>query len=254
MNTISYHIKGITTTFSELAKGNFLLYFIPGAVITLAFLVFQYFMSSLQAASELTSDYSWIDWIFGWVNSGVSAVFSILGFITEQIYIFIVLTLLSPFNTMLGEKLDGKLTGHTFKADLMRFINDFIRMVFVVTIALLMEIACLMVWWVISFFLGLGILDPIVYFVISAFFFGFAFYDFAFERYSMKIFSTINFGFTYPLAMILTGSIFLGLYAIPIVGIPISPVISVMVSTIVYLYITKKLPKTSTDLEQQHDE
>lgn len=248
MKTISYHIKGITATFSELIKGNFLLFFIPGIVITAVFLIFDYYLSSLQAASELSSDYSWIDWIFGWVNSGVSMIFSVLSFITEQVYIFIVLTLLSPFNTLLGERLDSKLTGQTFKADFIRFINDFIRMIFVVSIALLMEIACLMAWWIISYLLGLDILDPIIYFIISAFFFGFAFYDFAFERYSMKIFETISFAFSYPLTMLLTGSIFVGIYTIPMVGIPISPVITVMVSTIVYLYIKKKLPNTSTDL------
>ncbi len=243
MKAITYHIKGISVTFSELAKGNFWLFFIPGAAITAAYLIFKYALDSALGASELSSDYSWVDWIFGWINSGVSAVFSIFDFIFEQIYIFIVLTLLSPFNTLLGEKLDGKLTGKKFEANLARFINDIIRMIFVVIIALLMEVACLMIWWVISFMLGLGILDSIVYFAISAFFFGFAFYDFALERYATKIYGTINFAFSYPLSVLLTGSIFLSIYAIPYIGIPISPVIAVMISTVVYLYLTKKLPK-----------
>jgi hypothetical protein len=41
----------------------------------------------------------------------------------------------------------------------------------------------------------------------------------------------------------LTGAIFLIIYSIPVIGIPIAPVVTVMVSTIVYLYIKKRLPK-----------
>jgi CysZ protein len=129
----------------------------------------------------------------------------------------------------------------------MRFLNDVIRMIFVVLLALTMELAFLFVYWTLSFALGLDIVDPIVYFLISAFFFGFAMYDYSLERYGIRMFGTLTFAFEHMLTVILTGSIFLGLYNIPYVGIPLSPVITVMVSTIVYLYMTKKLPVESNN-------
>ena len=81
-----------------------------------------------------------------------------------------------------------------------------------------------------------------MFFIVSAFFYGLSFYDFSLERAQIGIFGTIGYAFSKPLSMILTGTIFLLLYSIPVIGVPISPVITVMVSTIVYLYISKKLP------------
>jgi len=251
MKTINYHIKAISNTFEELFKGNFLLYFIPGAIITIAYYWFLSKASALSGAANLASDISWFDWILGYVNSGVKGVFSVFGLITEQLYIFLVLTVLSPFNTYLGEKLDAKYTGQKFEGGLIRFVNDLIRMVFVVIIALVLEFLFIGLYWILSWFIGFEPLDSIVYFCITAFFFGFSFYDFALERYEAGVFSSLGFAFTKPLTMILTGGIFLAIYNIPIVGIPLAPVITLMISTLVYLYATKKIQPIEINNEQK---
>ena len=242
MKTINYHIKGITKTIELLSKGNFLLFFIPGAIITLFFLWLRSFTSSINDAVELASDTSWLDWFYGYINSGVHKAFGILDTIFNQLYIFVVLTLLSPFNTFLGEKMDTKLTGQEFSGGFIRFINDFFRMIFVVFIALILEFFTLGIYWIISYFIGSPVIDEIMYFLIAAFFFGFSFYDFALERYEINVMGSLRFAFRNPLTMILTGGIFLLIYNIPLIGIPISPVLTLMISTVVYLYIRKRLP------------
>ena len=254
MNTFQYHIKGIVATFEQLSKGRFLVFFIPGAVITLIYFLFQYYTASVKESMMLSSDYSWIDWTYGYINSGMEAVFSVFDLILEQVYIFIILTLLSPFNTILGERLDTRYTGTKFESGVIRFINDIIRMVFVVTIALIMEIACLLCYWVLSWFIDLGPINDLVYFIIIAFFYGFAFYDFALERYEINVIGSLGFAMSNPLAMIFTGSIFVGIYSIPLIGIPIAPVIAIMVSTIVYLYLTKRLPVDNTNPKELGNE
>lgn len=251
MKSINYHIKAITTTFEELFKGNFLLFFIPGAVLTIIYFWLTAQASALTQAATLASDYSWFDWILGYVNSGVQGVFSIFGWLSEQLYIFLVLTVLSPFNTYLGEKLDAKYTGQKFEGGLIRFVNDMIRMIFVVILALFLEFAFMGIYWIISWFIGFEILDNIVYFCIAAFFFGFSFYDFALERYEAGVFSSLGFAFSKPLTMILTGGVFLAIYNIPIIGIPAAPVITLMVSTMVYLYISKKINATTNINDQK---
>ena len=90
MKTINYHIKAITITFEELFKGNFLLFFIPGAILTVIYFWLTSQASVLSDAATLASDNSWFDWALGYVNSGVKGVFSFFGFITEQLYIFLV--------------------------------------------------------------------------------------------------------------------------------------------------------------------
>ncbi len=251
MKSINYHIKAITLTFEELFKGNFLLFFIPGAVLTVIYYWLTAQASALTEAATLASDYSWFDSILGYVNSAVQGAFSIFGLITEQLYIFLVLTALSPFNTYLGEKLDSKYTGEKFEGGLIRFFNDIIRMIFVVIIALVLEFGFMAIYWMISWFIGFEILDQVVYFCIAAFFFGFSFYDFALERYQAGVFSSLGFAFNKPLTMILTGAVFLAIYNIPIIGIPAAPVITLMVSTLVYLHTTKKFNSTKNINEQK---
>jgi len=243
MDTFSYHIKGIVTTFEQLAKGKFLLFFIPGAIITIAFLLFQLYTNSLEESMMMSSDNSILDWLAGGLNFGIKKAFGFFGFIIDQVYIFIVLTALAPFNTILAERLDTELTGTEFKSTFVRFMNDILRMAFVVIIALFLELIFLSGYWIVSWIVGGEVIDAVMYFVISSFFFGFAFYDFALERDKVGVFGTIGFAFSNPLSMLITGAIFLAIYNIPIIGIPLSPVITVMISTVAYLYIKKKLPK-----------
>jgi len=250
MKTFNYHIKALKDTFEELSKGNFLLFFIPGIVLTTGYYWFIYEAFAISKAIALTSDYSWFSWIIDFFNSAVQKTFAVFILLTEQFYIFLVLTLLSPFNTYLGERLDTKHTGTKFEGGIIRFIHDFIRMIFVIILAISLEFICIVLYWILSWFIGFEPLDTIVYFCITAFFFGFSFYDFALERYKSNVFSSLEFAFSKPLTMILTGGLFLAIFNIPIIGIPLAPVITLMVSTFVYLYLTKKIQSTPINNEQ----
>jgi CysZ protein len=81
-----------------------------------------------------------------------------------------------------------------------------------------------------------------MYYCIASFFFGFAFYDFALERYEKNVISSLGFAFSAPLGMIILGAIFKFIYNIPYVGIPLAPVLVVMISTVAYAYYIKRLP------------
>lgn len=243
MNSIKYHIDALTITFKELFKGNYLLFFIPGGVLTIIYLLFTYQTNLIAESFLMEADDSLIGWGKGIINAGVECFFGFWAFMVDQIYIFAVITLLSPFNTVLSERLDTQLTGTKYNSSIARFINDIIRMVFIVMIAVTLKISFLIFYYIVSWIFGLGFIDGIMFFIISAFFYGMAFYDFALERDQAGVFGTLGFAFSKPLSMLLTGAIFLIIYSIPVIGIPIAPVVTVMVSTIVYLYIKKRLPK-----------
>lgn len=247
MKSLYYHVQSLIIIGKEFSKGRYLLYFIPGAILTI---VYYFYLGRLQNYSDsidLMTGYRWLDWGASYLESGITSIFGIFSWIMEQAYIFIIITVLSPFNTHLSEKLDTNLTKQEFKGNLLRFINDIIRMIFVVIIALVLELVFMLTYWILSYFLPDAI-DPFAYFIIAAFFFGFSWYDFSLERYQKGVFPSLGFAFSKPIATITTGAIFLGIYNIPYVGILLSPVIAVMVSTIVYLYINKKYP-TKTDDE-----
>jgi CysZ protein len=116
-----------------------------------------------------------------------------------------------------------------------RIPGDILRMIAVVSIALTLELILSGVWWLITGITGIHFLDGAVYFIIAAFFYGFSFYDYSLERYKIGITGSMNYAFSNALNMFLTGSIFLLLYNIPLVGVIIAPVLTTMLSTIVYL-------------------
>jgi CysZ protein len=244
MKAINYHIKGIIETFEQLSKGRYLLYFIPSILVTF---IYAYFIWRAQEADqffEIESKSDWANFIFRALDNGVSFFVDIYRMLLEQIYIFVALTLLSPVNTLLGEKLDERISGKKTKGGVIRFINDLVRMIFVVVIALFFELIFITFYLLIASILGFPeIMNSIFYFVIAAFFFGFAFYDFALERYAKGVFSSLGFAFSHPLGMIVLGSIFLAIYAIPWAGILLAPVLCIMISTVAYLYYTKQHPK-----------
>lgn len=250
MKAINYHIRGIVTSIEHLAKGKYLIYFLPGLILTGLFWYFRSKTIEIDEAIDLTSEYSWLNWIGSTVDSGISKAFGLIDFLIEQLYIFIALTALSPFFTALGEKYDRELTGKITEGGLLRFINDMIRMIFVVMLSLFLEFVFIGLYWLVSKIFGIPeIVNTIVHYSITAFFFGFAFYDFALERYEKGVITSLGFAFSAPLGMIIIGSLFQGLYMIPYIGVPIAPVLVVMVSTVAYAYYIKSLPTTKTTVE-----
>ncbi len=244
-------MEAILATFDQLFKGRFLLFFIPGLVVATIYYGWRWKTQSELDILNYEGDLPLIQWfsdVLTWVAGGI---FTILDTIFEQLYIFIVITLLSPFNTTLSEKLDFRLSGNQPETGWARRINEFIRMIFIAIIALFLELIFMLFYWLLTFlpFIG-GDYDSIIYFVIKAFFFGFAFYDFSLERYQKNVFQSLGFAFSKPLGMLITGSIFLGIYHIPYAGISLAPVLTVMIATVVYLYYENYLPKSTQDQKE----
>lgn len=232
LKPIQLHTEAISKTFSELGKGKFLMFFIPGIVV--AGLFWQIFLIS----STLESSFSFLEsipLIGSFLNSGVEGTFSLLNFILNQVFVFFILTLLSPFNTILSEKVDTSISGKVYSFDIMTIINDLIRMIFVVSIAILLELVVMGLYWLISGLIPFDFIDNIAYFLIAAFFYGFSFYDYSLERYHIGVSGSLHFAFSNILIVTLSGVIFLTVYAIPYVGVVISPVLTTIISTIVYI-------------------
>jgi len=241
MKAINYHIKGIITTLEYLFKGKYLLFFLPGLILTGLFWYYGSTFEEIDESVDISGGWSCL----GWLDTGFSGVLSFLDAAIESLYIFLVLTALSPFFTALGEKFDKELTGFEVKGGILRFINDFFRMIWIVIVSLILQGLFLLLYWIIDWIFGFpDMADEVVKYCIVGFFFGFTFYDFALERYAKGVGSSLSFAFSAPLGMIIIGVIFKAIYAIPYVGIPLAPVLVVMISTVAYAHYTKQLPKS----------
>lgn len=233
MKTFSYHLEAIIATFKTLVKGRFVVFFIPGLAIMLLFLTIFSLGGTYNEFTEKASDVSYIGGFLGWLFGGIGSIFST---ILNEIQKFFILVLLSPVMSILSENYDAYLTGQKYKFDVVKLINDVIRAVFVVFIAFILEMSCYLLFTVFSFLVP-DALEPACYFLITAFFVGFSFYDYSLERYSIGTFGSLGFAFSKVLTMVLTGSIFSLIFMVPYIGIPIAPVLTVMISTVVYIKI-----------------
>lgn len=242
MKVIENHIYGIKATFETLAKGKLLVFFVPGLAVGLLF------FSLLNTSDSVESLLSWTKniWLLGSIVSGFFDVIDGIIFIIIQ---FVVLTLLSPFNSILSERFDSEISGREYKSSLIQIINDLLRAVFVAMIAIVFEMTCLIGWWMLSWIPGFSFLDPIMYWLISAFFFGFAFYDYSLERHGVSTLGSIGFSFSKMGYMLVTGSIFMLIFNIPYVGLFIAPVLATFISTGAYVKLTHhpKTPEPATE-------
>lgn len=240
MKGITYHIKSIIEVIKQLTAGRFFAYFIPGAIISLLYYWYYFNMADYENGETFLSS---IPWVGEYLEEGFHKTVGVINFIVNQIYVFFVLTLLSPFNTLLSEKLDTRLTGQKFEGGLIRIINDLVRMIFIVVMALILEFFFILVWWIIAKMFGIpDSIYQVMSFILASFFFGFSFYDHSLERYQKGVFASLGFAFNNILLVTITGAIFHAIYSLPIVGITLSPVLTTMIATVVYLYYIGKMP------------
>ncbi|HLP56943.1 MAG TPA: EI24 domain-containing protein [Fluviicola sp.] len=242
MKVFENHIYGIKMTFETLAKGKLWLFFVPGLAVGLMF----FSILSVTAGVEETSKGLFGDiWFVGdWIETGIGWIFDFVEMVLFWIIQFVVLTLLSPFNSLLSEKFDAEISGREYKTSFIQILNDLLRAIFVAFIAIVLEVTFLLGWLLLSFILpGSDYLDPIMYFLIGAFFFGFAFYDYSLERHGVSTLGSIGFSFSKMSYMLVTGSIFQLIFMIPYVGLFIAPVLATFIATGAYVKLTYAPPK-----------
>ncbi len=111
----------------------------------------------------------------------------------------------------------------------------YLCMIAIVSIALFFELIFTGLWWLISIMIGIHFLNEGIFFMIAAFFYGFSFYDYSLERHREGIGGSMNYALSNKLNLLLSGTIFLVLYNIPLIGVIIAPVLTTILSIIVYL-------------------
>ncbi|WP_300663585.1 hypothetical protein [Fluviicola sp.] len=233
VQAFKHHWTGIEQVVGALFKGKFLLYFIPGLIVGLIYLYFQFQARRMMAIAHMGDDIPLVGTAISWLADGV---FSIFDLIVSEFYKFVILVVLSPVNCILSEKFDSYLTGREYKFDFIRLMNDFLRMILIVISALLLEYIFLAVWWIFSWILP-DFIGEAMFFLIASFFVGFSFYDYSMERYGLNFFKSWGLGFSKMSYMLITGAIFTLMIKIPVIGIIVAPVFISMLSTAVYVLL-----------------
>lgn len=232
MKAINNHIYAIKRALELLTKKRFLSFFIPGIIIVIPFYLFTFLVETIADFFGLVTYTPWIgnylgtafDTVFNWVNS-----------LSIYMYQFTIITILSPFHTLLSQRVETHETGVLFESNWSKFFNDLIRTLGVIIFGGLLYLGLMLAWYFVAWIFGLAFLSPYVSLILVAFFTGFNSYDYALERHNIKVKESWKFAFNNPLHMLLTGLIFTALLFIPFIGVIIAPVLLTMVGTINYL-------------------
>ena len=237
MKFITDHFYSVYRTFNLLIQGRFLLYFLPGVALAI---IFFFFLQSLNTINNNLGIVSYIPYFGDSLETGVNKVFEWAEGISFFVFQFIVITLLSPFHTVLSERIDREETGSNFENSWSKIINDLVRTIGVAILGGLMYLFIKLVWLMVAYIFGIGFLTPYMTIVFVAFFTGFNSYDFSLERYGYSVAKSWTYAFKHPFHMISTGLIFTGFLAIPHIGIVLAPVFLTMVGTLSFLKIRNR--------------
>ena len=237
MHVITDHIFALKRAFQLIFQGKFLLFFIPGIVIATLYLIYLGLATSVYSFLEIVS---YVPWVGSYLESGVDVLYGWVDSFSLFIYQFVIISILSPFHTVLSEKIELHETGRKFKVGWEKIVNDIVRTLGVIILGGLMFLALKLIWMFLAWILGITFLNPVVSAILIGFFTGFNSYDYSLERHDISVFKSWKYGFRYPLHMIVTGGLFTTLLLIPFIGVVIAPVLLTMVGTINFLRIKEQ--------------
>ena len=245
MHSIQLHAAGIRWILMQLAKGKYILFFIPGLLISLLFWKLFGWTSNMEHQNYFEGE----EGVSSFLNSTLQGSFHVFGFLLNQLQIFLLLTVLSPLFTWLSEKTDEQLTGNKAQFDIIQFVTEFFRMLGIVVISLILEGVILLIYTIISSLFNLEWLDSYVAFCVAAYFYGFAFYDYSLERYQIGIFTSLSFARQKAMLNFVTGICFSFIALIPIVGMAVAPVVATILATYVFLADHQKINTKHDNVE-----
>jgi len=241
-----FGVKCYSQALSFIINNKLAWYFIfPLVFNVLLFFAGFYSVSSL-GDSFITSLGEWInieEWTFWGAGFVVGLIKGFIWVVIRLLFFFIyayvggyiILILMSPVFALLSEKTERILTGKDMPFDMAQFVQDIIRGVLLAVRNLGIELLLTLVLFALSFIPIVGYFTAIALLFVSAYFYGFSFLDYTFERRKFKIKASIDFMRRNKGLAIGNGFVFSLVLLIPYVGVMIAgfvAIISVVAATL----------------------
>lgn len=232
MKDLKVHINALKQAISLLLQGHFVKFLIPGLIVGIFFFTISGGVSLTFKAFSLVEK---IPWIGNFLANGIGKAYGGIYSFGFYLYQFIVVTLFSPFMTLLSERVEEHITGKDFPFSLGKFFKDLFRLIDIMLSGMMVYFVFHAIWIITGKIFPIEIINPIISFLIVAFFAGFYSYDYSLERHSISRKASWKYAFANPLQILLTGTVFSVLLLIPYVGVILAPVITTLVSTLIYV-------------------
>jgi len=165
----------------------------------------------------------------------------------------ILIVLISPILSFLSEKIDEHLTNNKFEFSLKDNIKFILRGLKIGVICFLKQIIGTIILILIGFIPIIGLLSPILIFLIQSYFTGFAFMDYTLERYQFSTKDSMKFIRKKRSYSVICGCVFTLLLIIPFIGIFIAPLITCAAVTKLTIFLIKDDDEYSDFLTMKTD-
>jgi CysZ protein len=210
-------------------------YLIPGFIMTLFYISFMWSIGAYRTDVDVsTEELGFFAKIGFWFFSGVK-------WFTQMLYEFTVITLFSPIMALLSERCETIISGREYPFTLARFIKELLRTLGILTTGFIFSSIVMGLWFLVAWIGNLSVISPYILFVLKAFFIGFNFVDYSFERNMISIGKSWRFGISKPFVMIVIGSVFSIIFLIPFIGPMFAPFLVTVLATV---YFTNKQHNT----------
>ena len=147
-------------------------------------------------------------------------------------YKYIVLMIMPPLLAVLSEKTERLMTGRKYKFQFKQFIRDIVRGLLIVLRNLLIELGFVIILFILGFVPLLGLVCPVIMFLVSMYYYGFSMMDYSNERARLSVSQSVTFVRKHKGFAIANGFIFYVLLMIPLVGLLIAPSYAVVAAAI----------------------
>jgi len=158
-----------------------------------------------------------------YIGSAIEWVFWLLfklAFLFVYAYVggFIVLMILSPLLAYISERTEEIEDGTTYPFSWSQFFQDILRGIGVAGRSLFYELLVSFIVLLITFIPGLNLVTPILFFAVTAYFYGYSFMDYNLERRRLSSKSSQTYIFNHKAMTIGVGSPYALLVLLPVIG------------------------------------
>lgn len=95
---------------------------------------------------------------------------------------YIILITMSPILSLLADKADSEISGEKMKYGFMAFLHDVLRAIILAIRNFILQMVLTLILFFLSFVPMMGLITPILMFIVTAYFYGFSFVDYIVER------------------------------------------------------------------------
>lgn len=172
-----------------------------------------------------------------WLLNTLNNTLSVILFILIKVFLFvlfaywggfIVLIFISPLLSMVSEKTEKLITGKSYPFSSVQFLKDLFRGIRLAARNMIMQTLLTLILFIVGFIPVIGLIAPILLFIVSAYYFGYVFFDYSLERKQFSISQSNAWISNHKWYVITHGSVFSLVLMIPFLGVFLASFISIL--------------------------